>query len=920
MVAIYFFYGLAFFATGIGLAARTAPVPLGDLRTSLKWLAAFGLLHGSYEWLIMAELHTHGMPFLGAATTPISFAVGSVSYMCLLVGGLWGLRARLRLKLNFIIGIVGSLSLLLLGLSMYFWFSGRTIGVPELFLRWIVGMPGAVLLGAALLLESQRPFITEMFGQGPSREDSLLHGGLAAAGLALVGYGASAIVGPELPFFPENILNSQQIYEMTGLRIEVVRTILATALGISTLTFISRFNILERSELETTIQQRSHDLIESENRLRSIIDNLPVALLVTDDTSRQKLTNKTFRNWYGVNEKDTSGKSAHEYLELTDEEAQIVLVQEAQVRTTGKSVSRETERRLADGNEHHLQIEKNPLYNGDGEIVGVISSAIDITALRKAQAAEHVLYAAIDSLPVSLALFDADDRLLFANRSAYENTSWRPSLLIRGTTYETLVRDCAARGIPVNSRDNPESWVAERLEKHRSGVGHTLNSLPDGRTMFAIERKTANGGTVSLRFDVTEQKQTEDRLYQAQKMEAVGRLAGGIAHDFNNMLGAIMGFAEFLFEDLGEMPKQQEYADRVLRAGHRAKQLVHQILAISRAGQTQLLPTDVIELAAEVRDFLTGSMPSSITVTCTSRADAAVIEGDPSQLSQVLMNLVVNARDAFGSDGGDINIRVDEAQDDWADFINLKSDTGDTSQNRIEINRLKDDTAEALCGFLPSGNRYVAVSVEDNGSGIPFGVMSRMFEPFFTTKDSGKGTGLGLSVVQGIVLAHGGALSVMSQENQGTRFRLYFPLSEQGQQGQTPPAAASEDDTPFCRVMIVEDDTEMVDMLSIGLERMGHRTELFTDAVTALSALKRSPDSWDVIISDQHMPKMTGSKFITEARRLSPDTVIILCTGFSDTLTEESARELGADAFFFKPVSLKKIVSEFQKGRKTAGT
>lgn len=911
MIEIYFLYGLGFFCLGIALAVREAPRALNDLAPALKYLSAFGFMHGIHEWVVMATLA--GSSLAGHTLDVLSIFTAGCSFIVLMIAAMLAIAPASRSRIWAWYSYIAVTGLIWLALTVSGINDQSTFDLANFVARWSLGAPAALILGSFLVIKARHlPIPAEM---AHSRVPSayLLTGGIAVSGLSLVAYGLLTFAGPELAFFPADIVNETIVLALTDIPVQVFRTGTAVILGASMVISLSRFQILERGNLEHQLLQGKQDLAESEARLTSIIDNLPVAVLITDDESRNQMANQTFRDWYGVTPDRSSGQSADKYLSIEEQEMEVVRAQETYVRSQGKAISRETKRRLADGELHDLLIEKHPFYDNNGTPIGVVSVAMDITELRKAQTAEHSLFAAIDSLPVGLALFDPDDRLVVANQFAYEHTAWRPSMLVKGNTYEQIIRDCAERGEPLNARENPDAWVADRLEKHRSGEGATWNRQPDGRVMYAVERKTANGSTVALRFDVTDQKRTEEQLNQAQKMEAVGRLAGGIAHDFNNLLGAIMGFAEFLEEDLSDDSPQHEYAQRITRAGQRAKQLVHQILAISRTGQTEFEPLNVANLLNEHREFLLGSVPPQIQVAVETSDDHLMIEGDPGQLSQVIMNLGVNARDAIGSEGGRITISAAAAGPDQPDFVRLGSFEGDKPETRFEVNMIDADTIEALSGAVRADLNYLCISIEDNGTGITRENMERMFEPFFTTKDSGKGTGLGLSVVQGIILSHRGALSVQSQKNAGTIFRLYLPLIE----NLTADIEASDANTDTgpknCVVMIVEDEQEVAEMISIGLERMGHQSEIFADARSALKEFRQDPWKWDAVVTDQHMPKMRGDELIEAINKTRTDIPCILCTGYSETLNDERARSLGADAFFFKPVSLKDIEAAFQK-------
>ncbi len=380
-------------------------------------------------------------------------------------------------------------------------------------------------------------------------------------------------------------------------------------------------------------------------------------------------------------------------------------------------------------------------------------------------------------------------------------------------------------------------------------------------------------------YDLTERIEAEKerkalgrQLRQAQKMEAVGSLAGGIAHDFNNILSAVIGFTEMAMEDAPPDSFLSHNMEQVLQAGLRAKHLVQQILAFSRQSEHEMRPVQLGRIIKEACELLRASLPATIDIRTDIRTEAFTL-GDPTQMHQVLMNLCTNAGHAMRDHGGRLTITLEEA-----------------SPAEIQGKRLPGMDAEA----------YLRLVVRDTGHGIPPNIMDRIFDPFFTTKEHTEGTGMGLSVAHGIVKSHQGTIDVESRPGQGTTFRIYLPQilpHEKDAAQDTPPLPSGNE-----RVLFVDDEAMLVDMSRQILERLGYQVTACTSSVEALQHFQKDAAAFDLVITDMTMPQMTGKELATEILKINPDVPIILCTGFSETITEEAAKRIGIQAFILKPI------------------
>ena len=369
----------------------------------------------------------------------------------------------------------------------------------------------------------------------------------------------------------------------------------------------------------------------------------------------------------------------------------------------------------------------------------------------------------------------------------------------------------------------------------------------------------------------------EAQLRQAQKMEALGTLAGGIAHDFNNILGVIMGYTEMGLEEVTPGGSMERRLKEILRAGRRARDLIHQILTFSRQEECELRPFRLAPVVREITKLLRASLPANIRIRQELSYGPDLVLADPTQIHQVLMNLCANAAFAMRETGGTLTISLGEAE----------SVPGDPAG--------------------PDRNGFVCLGVRDTGPGIDPMILDSIFDPFFTTKKPGQGTGMGLAMVHGIVHGLGGEVSVQSEPGRGAVFHVFLPRAEKE------PAVHRDIEAPAPkgqgRILFVDDEHALADIGREMLESLGFNVSVETDARRALDLFRRNPHEFDLVVTDQTMPDLTGAELAGEILALRPDMPVILCTGFSETVSPEKAKALGIRDFLLKPV-LKKDMAE----------
>ncbi len=387
--------------------------------------------------------------------------------------------------------------------------------------------------------------------------------------------------------------------------------------------------------------------------------------------------------------------------------------------------------------------------------------------------------------------------------------------------------------------------------------------------------------------DITERKQAqaehtrlEQRLRQAEKLEAVGRLAGGIAHDFNNVLGGILGYAELLVENAPPESPLKRYAENVLAGASRASGVVGQILSYSRSQRGKRIPVELGRIVAETLELVRGSLGAGIRLDVELPASPLYVVGDATQLHQLTMNLCTNAAHAMKG-GGTLRVTVSPA----------------------------DIAAErALTHSTLRAGAYGRLAVEDTGLGMDEATLGRIFEPFFTTKEVGKGTGLGLSLVYGIVTDSGGAIDVTSAPGRGTRFAIYLPRVD------SPAVAEDPGAGPLVRgkgerVLVVDDEEALVAVTSEVLKHIGYEPVACSDGSAALAAFEAAPAGVDAVIADEVMPGMSGTQLAQALRRRRADLPFVLVSGYTGPMLSERALAAGITEILKKPVQSREIAA-----------
>jgi PAS domain S-box-containing protein len=495
----------------------------------------------------------------------------------------------------------------------------------------------------------------------------------------------------------------------------------------------------------------------------------------------------------------------------------------------------------------------------------------DISEEQRALAWQRRLAMAVDQVKEAVLIADADGTIEYVNMAVNEMTGYsrgectgQPARMLwakeQDAHFEQKMADVVElgevwRGRIVNQRKNGSLFV---LAATASPVRDTLGTI----SHFVLVQR-----------DITHEVEIDTRLRQAQKMEAIGTLAGGIAHDFNNILGGIIGFTDMALLQAEAGTDLHSNLLHIRQGGKRAADLVQQILTFSRQSVEERSPIVLAPVIQESLKLMRATLPATIEIIQDLAATTAKVIAAPVQIQQIVMNLCANAFSAMKDKGGELTIRLRE-------------------QSGGQLNRVEE--ADSL---------WAVLVVEDTGQGMDDEILQRIFTPFFTTKQPGEGTGMGLSVVHGIVQELGGEITVRSEQGQGTVFTVLLPVVDHNGHGELlscdePLPGGSE------HILVVDDEKEIRETCRMMLGHLGYTITTSANPLEVLDLIAHAQPPIDLVITDQTMPKMTGLDLTERIRRLYPQIPVILCTGYSDRLNYDIAREAGACDLLMKPVDL----------------
>lgn len=625
---------------------------------------------------------------------------------------------------------------------------------------------------------------------------------------------------------------------------------------------VSGVVILVTDVTEQRVAERA--LRESEARFRRIANNAPVIMWVTRLDRHREFVNDAYLSFVGI---PRSEVNAHEWRDFVHpDDFERVVVESMAGEATRRPFSLEARYKRADGVYRWLRSVSSPRFGPDGELIGFIGAAFDVTLAKEAEKelrhqveertaevreSEARLRAIFDSVREVVVLLEPDGTVLQLNRT---QANWRDA-----DTAEAVGRklwDGPTLLAYPQHRDTIRQWVSAAARGDLVQRELVMDRPRTPTAILDVSLRPVIGQTGSVLYilfearDVTELKAAQEQLRQSQKMEALGQLTGGIAHDFNNLLTVVVGGLDLIVRR-AEDPKLERYARNALEAAERGARLTAQLLAFSRVQRLEVRPTLVAPLIANMRPLLRNVLGPGIDKKFDLDDAAIPVLADPTQLELAVLNLAINARDAM-PDGGTLSIRT------WPVSV-----SGD---NELEP------------------GEYVELCIGDTGTGMPEDVVARAFDPFFTTKEVGKGTGLGLSMVYGVARQSGGTARIESRPGEGTTVRLYFPKAEGVSETADGDAASERTDGivgQSAKVLVVDDDPDVRGFVVSSLEELGYQVVEAADGEAALVAFHRDPP--DLVVLDYLMPGMSGAEVAREIRAARPEQPILFVSGYSET-------------------------------------
>ncbi|MCC6489655.1 MAG: PAS domain S-box protein [Candidatus Hydrogenedentes bacterium] len=629
--------------------------------------------------------------------------------------------------------------------------------------------------------------------------------------------------------------------------------------------------------MDITDRKRVEDALwQSREILRAVLDNIPARVFWKDKHLNYLGCNLAFardagfeapeqligKNDFGLSWREQAERYRSDDRAVLQEGIPRLLVEEPQTTPSGGTI--------------HLLTSKVPLRNAQGAVIGVLGTYMDITERKRAEEERTLLATGLEQTAEAVIITTVAGDITYVNPAFERITGYQrheaigqsPRILKSGERDETFYRElwqCITSG---------NTWSGRMRNRRKNGTLYdaelTISPVMDAtRTVVSF---------VAIQRDITDQLALERRFRQSQKMEAIGTLAGGIAHDFNNILAAIIGYVQLIDDTLPEGSESKADMGRLMEAVKRATDLVQQILTVSRQAEERRQVIDLDLIVKEAIKLLRPSLPSTIEIRIEVGKQRFAVLADPTQIHQVIMNLCTNAYYAMKNSGGCLT-------------VSLRALTPDPDFFELHPGVLNRD--------------YMQLSISDTGCGIPDEHLDRIFDPFFTTKPLGEGTGLGLSTVHGLVTSLGGAIAVNSEVGKGTSFVVYLPLTTAETASETQVKGAVTGGTE--RILVIDDEPALISILTRALRKLGYEVTGMVSPVDALQAFSADPNRFDLIITDQTMPKLTGLQMAAEVKRIRPDIPIIVTTGQMSSFLQERRTEAQVSAVLPKPARFEDI-------------
>ncbi len=706
--------------------------------------------------------------------------------------------------------------------------------------------------------------------------------------------------------------------------------------AISGIIIITR-DITDRKKIETDSKKAAESLVESEERLRTLINSMPDIVCFKDGKGRWLEANEFDLNLFQLTGVDYKGKKDSELADYSSfyREAFLTCEDTDEKAWMGKDYTRGIEViPRPDGKEMAFDIIKVPTFYPDGSRKGLVVVGRDITELKKTEEALKKsefelsvknqiarIFITIDDNTMYGEVLEIVLKVMKSKYGIFGFLNEEGELVCASLTREIWEQCMVIDKTVVFPRETWKGVWGRALTEGKSACSNDNLTIPEGHIpvtgalsvpivylgevigLFTVANKAEHYNETDrlllesiadfvspilqarLQRDrlEAERNRLEKQLRQSQKMEAIGTLAGGIAHDFNNILGSILGYTELSLMDVQEDSLIWKNLKECIKASLRARDLVKQILAVSRKteGQKELLQINLI--VKEALKLLRATIPSTIEIIQDIDKEPAAVFADATHIHQIVMNLCTNSAHAMSGRKGSLEV----------------------SLKNIEIT----DREAHLYNELTLGP-YVKLTIKDTGHGMTRDVIEHIFEPYFTTKKHGEGSGLGLAVVHGIVKSYRGEIRVESEPEKGSTFYIYIPrvitdIKEEIETASPLPCGKE-------RILIVDDEELLVNAMGKMLEKLGYTVIVKNNTYDLLGTFRKEPHNFDLVITDQTMPQMTGIELAGELTGIRPDIPVILCSGYTDIISMEKARETGIRDILKKPVTIQDLAGALE--------
>ena len=650
--------------------------------------------------------------------------------------------------------------------------------------------------------------------------------------------------------------------------------------------FSQAFIIAEEQgiKLKNEISERHHieqSLKQSEENYRLLIENQTDLVVKADLDGRFQFVSPSYCEMFDSSDQDLIGST---FMQLVHPDDKASMLKGMEELSRPPHTSYIEQRAMTKDGWRWLAWMCTAIFDENNNVISLIGNGRDITEKKEFESAlkssQETFLSVLDGINATVYVSDLNSyEILFMNR--YMREIFHGNLI--GETCHKVFRN--------SSTPCPECTNSKLLDEKGEPTGvHIWNNENPITKRWYINQDRAikwqDGRYVRLQIatDITDLRNMENELRQTHKMESIGTLAGGIAHDFNNLLYMIMGNTELLAEHMPEDNPGYANIEEIKSAGIRASGVVKQLLHFSRKTDQQLEPINIVKVVKEALEFLRSAIPSNIEIRKQLPDKEIMVRGDAIQINQIMMNLCINSSQAMQENNGVLGILMEEIS-------------------------LDKNPAEEYNQLAP-GN-YIKIKISDTGKGIPKDIQDRIFDPYFTTKDVGEGSGMGLSVVHGLVNNHDGLIFFDSDPGEGAAFNILFPIIYE--HPVKPVEEVSEIPRGQERVLFVDDEKSIVDMVGQLLQRLGYDVKAMQDPSEAFDLFKENPEKFDLIITDMTMPQMTGARFAEKLKKVRADIPVIICTGHSSLMDENKARDLGIEGYIMKPVSLIKIAKTIRE-------